>query len=104
MISNILCCLQTILQRFPPVFFVLESSIVPFQVSLCALWPAHPCCRSKLWLMELKMDIKSSVPFRLFLPDFLCDSSFKFENWSLFLLDFQSIELVKMSVVHSPQS
>lgn len=50
------------------------------------------------------MDIKSSVPFRLFLPDFLCDSSFKFENWSLFLLDFQSIELVKMSVVHSPQS
>lgn len=82
-IRNTLCPLKTILQTFPQVFLVflfLVCSIVPSHVSLCALGPTHPCCGSELWLMELKMDIKSSVPFGHFLLDFLCNSSFKFQN------------------------
>lgn len=94
-IRNILCPLQTILQTFPQgsafLFFLCTAELFPSK-SPCARGPAHPCCQSELWLMELKMDIKSSVPFG---PSFLCKSSFKFENWTLFLLDLQSIELAK---------
>lgn len=97
MVRNILCTLQTILQTFPCVFLVslvLTCSNIAFDLSLSALGPVHPCCRSEPWQMKLKIDIKSSVPSPPVLLYFLCNS-FKSENCRLSLLEFQSIEPVK---------